>query len=89
MAALGLALALAGLGLSNGVSAQQPRSEQLTYDARTRGPVPIPPSERKLQSAVARPWFQVSNEGIVLEGATFDQGGNMYFATYQVGACCG
>lgn len=77
VAVLGLALAMAGL--SNEASAQQLLSDQLTYDAQTQGPVPIPPSERALQSVVAAPWFQVSNEGIVLEGATFDQSGNMYF----------
>jgi lactonase len=27
----------------------------LAYDARTRGPVPIPPSERALQAVVAEP----------------------------------
>ncbi|YCI07197.1 SMP-30/gluconolactonase/LRE family protein (plasmid) [Ensifer sp. D2-11] len=79
MATLGLAFALAGLGFSHAALAQQPLSEQLTYDARTQGPVPIPPSERELQSVMAAPWFQVSAEGIVLEGATFDQRGNMYF----------
>lgn len=79
LAALGLVLALAGLGLSDAAFAQQPLSEQLAYDAQTQGPVPIPPSERVLQSVVAARWVQVSTDGIVLEGAIFDQSGNMYF----------
>ena len=45
----------------------------LAYDAQTRGPVPIPPSERGLQAVVAEPWFKVSDEGLVLEGPAFDR----------------
>jgi hypothetical protein len=44
----------------------------LVYDAQTRGPVPIPQSERGLQSVIAQPWFKVSDEGLVLEGAAFE-----------------
>ncbi len=51
----------------------------LAYDAQTRGPVPIPPSERGLQTVVAKPWFKVSDEGIVLEGAAFERNGNLLF----------
>ena len=40
----------------------------LTYDGPTRGPVPIPPSERGLQTVIADPWFQVSKEGIDTRG---------------------
>ncbi len=80
MAAIGLTLTLAGVRVADGAWAQQaPRSRGLTYDARTQGPAPIPPGERTLQSVVAAPWFKVSDDGIVLEGATFDQGGDMYF----------
>ena len=50
-----------------------------TYDAQTRGPVPIPPSERGLQTVVAEPWFKVSDEGLVLEGPAFDRDGNLLF----------
>ncbi len=53
--------------------------DPLTYDVRTRGPVPIPPGERDLQSAVARPWFKVSDEGIPLEGPSFDRAGDLLF----------
>lgn len=51
----------------------------LVYDAQTRGPVPIPPSERGLQTVVAEPWFKVSDEGLVLEGPAFDRDGNLLF----------
>ncbi|MCJ2046380.1 SMP-30/gluconolactonase/LRE family protein [Methylobacterium sp. J-078] len=50
---------------------------KLTYDGRTRGPVPIPPGERDLQSVVAQPWFKVSDEGIPLEGPSFDRAGDL------------
>ncbi|MFZ0592425.1 MAG: hypothetical protein WAM39_18350 [Bryobacteraceae bacterium] len=51
----------------------------LTYDAQIRGPVPIPPSERGLQTVVAEPWFKVSHDGIVLEGVAFERDGNLLF----------
>src|SRR4051812_30242973 len=51
----------------------------LTYDAQTRGPAPIPPSERSLQTVVAEPWFQVSDEGMILEGPAFERNGNLVF----------
>ncbi len=51
----------------------------LIYDSQTRGPVPIPPSERGLETVVAEPWFKVSHQGIVLEGAVFERNGNLLF----------
>jgi lactonase len=51
----------------------------LVYDAQTRGPAPIPPSERALQTVVAEPRFKVSDEGWVLERAIFDRSGSMLF----------
>ena len=51
----------------------------LAYDAQTRGPVPIPPSERGLQAVVAEPWFKVADAGLVLEGPAFDRDGNLLF----------
>lgn len=51
----------------------------LAYDAQTKGPVPIPPSERALQTATAKPWFTVSTENRVLEGAIIDRNGNVLF----------
>ena len=55
------------------------RINALTYDGPTRGPVPIPPSERGLQTVVADPWFQVSKEGMILEGPAFERNGNLVF----------
>jgi lactonase len=57
----------------------------LAYDAQTRGPVPIPPSERGLQAVVAEPWFKVSDEGLVLEGPAFDRAGNLLFCDVSGG----
>ena len=51
----------------------------LTYDDLTRGPVPIPLSERSLQTVVAEPWFNVSNQGIILEGPAFERNGDLVF----------
>jgi lactonase len=78
--AIGIACALVGLCLADATLAQTaPQAGGLAYDAQTQGPVPIPPSERALQTVEAAPWFKVSNEGVVLEGAIFDQSGNMFF----------
>ena len=57
----------------------------LSYDAQTRGPVPIPPSERGLQTAVAEPWFKVSHEPIVLEGPAFERNGDLLFCDVSGG----
>src|SRR5437660_12090058 len=64
---------------SNGYGQNRQRAFALTYDAQTRGPVPIPPSERGLQTVVAEPWFKVSHQGIVLEGPAFDRDGDLLF----------
>jgi lactonase len=55
------------------------RALALTYDAQTRGPVPIPPSERGLQTVIAEPWLQVSDRPIVLEGPAFERNGDLLF----------
>jgi len=52
---------------------------RLSYDERNRGPAPIPPSERSLQTIVARPWFKVSDGGFQLEGPAFDREGHLLF----------
>jgi lactonase len=51
----------------------------LAYDDLTRGPVPIPPSERSLQTVIAEPWLKVSNQGIILEGPAFERNGDLVF----------
>jgi hypothetical protein len=42
-------------------------------------PAPIPPSERSLQTIVARPGFKVLNGGLQLEGPAFDREGHLLF----------
>lgn len=57
----------------------------LAYDVRTHGPVPIPPGERDLQTVVAQPWFKVSDEGVPLEGPSFDRAGDLLFTDAGTG----
>src|SRR5947209_2220650 len=63
----------------HGYGQKRERALALTYDAQTRGPVPIPPSERGLQTVVAEPWFKASQNGIVLEGPAFERNGDLLF----------
>lgn len=51
----------------------------LKYDAKTRGAVPIPSAEPDLQAVEAKPWFQASSEGLILEGPAFDRKGDLLF----------
>ncbi|MGO7860161.1 SMP-30/gluconolactonase/LRE family protein [Rhizobium leguminosarum] len=51
----------------------------LEYDEFGRSAVPIPPSERGLQTVEAEPYFQVSEQSLVLEGAVFDRHNNLLF----------
>ena len=67
------------VGLATAAQAQQGGASALVYDAQTRGPAPIPPSERDLQTVVAQPWFKVSDTGLQLEGPSFDRDGNLLF----------
>jgi lactonase len=78
--ALTLAMYLiAGTVCMSNASAHQHAVAGLTYDASTRAAVPIPPSERALQTAKAKPWFKVSEQGLTLEGAIVDLNGNLLF----------
>jgi lactonase len=81
------AAALAARAAAAGALAQDSGATALAYDAETRRPVPIPPSERGLQTVVAELWFKVSDEGLVLEGPAFDVTGTCSFVTFQAGAC--
>lgn len=45
----------------------------------TANPVPLPPSEYALPTAVAEEFLAVSPENHTLEGAIFDKNGNLYF----------
>jgi lactonase len=58
------------------VSLQTPT---LVYNDSTVGPAPIPLQERALQTITAEPWFKVCDEGIQLEGPSFDRDGNLFF----------
>lgn len=69
----------AGIMLTTWACADPNENSGLAYDELTLGPVPIPSSERALQTVVAEPWFEVSDEDIVLEGAIFDGDGNLLF----------
>jgi lactonase len=75
-----LAAALFACAAAAGAHAQPGgAAPALAHDAQTRGPVPIPPSERGLQAVVAEPWFKVSDAALVLEGPAFDRDGNLLF----------
>ncbi|WHO82634.1 SMP-30/gluconolactonase/LRE family protein [Rhizobium leguminosarum] len=67
------------------VNAKQDLVIGLGYDALTRGPVPIPPSERGLQTVTAEVWFNVPGNGPVLEGAAFDPSGHLLFCNVANG----
>lgn len=51
----------------------------LSYTESTRGLVPIPVSERDLPTAIAEPYFKVSDAVTPLEGLAFDRDGNLLF----------
>ncbi|KAA0108876.1 SMP-30/gluconolactonase/LRE family protein [Mycolicibacterium sp. P1-5] len=74
---ISVALVLAGCSAES--TSAGPAATELSYDEHNRGPVPIPPPERDLQSVSATPWFHVSDTSMILEGVTFDAAGNMYF----------
>lgn len=48
-------------------------------EASASNPVPIPPGEQSLNSSVAENWITVSPENDILEGAIFDDKGNLLF----------
>jgi lactonase len=82
-----LAAAAFSACLAAGAYAQQGGALALVYDSQTRGPIPIPPSERGLQTVVAEPWFKVSDEGLVLEGPAFERDGHLLFCDVFGGRC--
>lgn len=60
-------------------NAQSNSSSSLSYTDATRGRAPIPPAERDLPRAVAKPYFKVSDTASSIEGPAFDRHGNLYF----------
>lgn len=74
-----LYLFLGMLGSTELLAQQLSSANGLRYDTYTNSTVPIPPSERSLQSVTATPYYKVSEEGRILEGAIFDKQGNLLF----------
>ncbi len=56
-----------------------PMPSSLSYTDATRGLAPIPVSERDLPTAVAEPFFKVSDGIVALEGPAYDREGNLLF----------
>lgn len=52
----------------------------LDHTSDTRGMSPIPASERNLPTALAEPYFKVSDKPMPLEALAFDREGNLLFA---------
>lgn len=52
----------------------------LDYTSETCGMSPIPASEQNLPTALAEPYFKVSDEPMPLEALAFDRQGNLLFA---------
>lgn len=51
----------------------------LHRDPRMAGPVPVPAAEREIPTVVAEKWISVTGEDSPLEGAAFDQNGDLLF----------
>lgn len=54
-------------------------SHSLNYTDATRGISPIPASEWHLATALAEPYFKVSDKPLPMEGLAFDREGNLLF----------
>lgn len=57
----------------------KPSAQALDYTDMTRGLAPTPASERTLPTAMATPFFQVSEKAMALEGPAYDRQGNLLF----------
>ncbi len=57
----------------------------LNHNALMCSAVPIPPSERSLQTVEVQPYFSVSEASLVLEGAVFDRHNNLLFVDSDAG----
>ncbi|WP_340317899.1 SMP-30/gluconolactonase/LRE family protein [Rhizorhabdus argentea] len=85
---------LAGQTSGAAPSAEAPPSyPALNYDMTSRAPR-IPPSEKDLQTAIAEPWFTITDKTAVpggidkkvfIEGGVFDRQGNLLFAELYSG----
>lgn len=77
-------LLLAMIGMIALAANSKASTSTLRRDPRMAGPVPIPAAERDLPTAVAEKWISVTDKNSPLEGAAFDNDGNMMFC--DVGA---
>jgi lactonase len=75
---LGVGASLVACG-GGGDSAAAATSSDLVYKPDIQGQFPIPQNERNLLTVTAEPYFQVSDKGLQLEGASFDREGNLLF----------
>lgn len=66
-------------GMSANATPSADAHQALVYDAQTRSPVPIPLSERDLQTVTAEPWVRLPATGD-LEGPVFERDGNLIFS---------
>ncbi len=73
------AAAAASLICAGSLQAEPVGEHSYNYDPALRTPVPIPLSERHLQTATAQLWFSVPGKGRTLEGASLDAAGNLFF----------
>ncbi len=64
---------------ANLFSQQNHSTSSLSYNGATQNQVPIPPSEQTLQTVTADYYFKVTEQGHSLEGAIFDDKGNLLF----------
>lgn len=60
-------------------------NSSLVHTSESRGLAPIPASERNLPTAVAEPYFKVSDKPSALEGPSFDRQGNLLFVDVYEG----
>ncbi len=80
-----LTMALLTLGCLGATMNYSMAAESLAYDAYTKGPVPIPPSEKNLMAVTAELWLKVADKNDILEGAIFDHNGNLLFCDVSNG----
>ncbi|MDQ8030472.1 MAG: SMP-30/gluconolactonase/LRE family protein [Bordetella sp.] len=60
-------------------------SSALVHTANSRGLAPIPAWEMSLRTAVAKPYFKVSDQPLALEGPAFDRRGDLLFVDVHGG----
>ena len=74
-----ICITLVFLSATISVMAENVVTQGLTYEIADKNIVPIPPFEKQLRSVVATHLKEVTPSANVLEGAIFDDNGNLYF----------